>query len=153
MSSTPRPRCQPFRELTMCSSAHGSEIWWHLAHSRKWRPDHKAKGGFYDRAHWSSCARKGGRINQLTADQQADYAQVNLPCGKFSLPQQRIIASQNFLSTQQNAGESSAAFAVRLINMDRAVCPGQDNAVFKKRLLEEYVSRLRGNNRYFCTTC
>ncbi|XGW28006.1 hypothetical protein V3C99_008088 [Haemonchus contortus] len=67
----------------------------------------------------------------------------------FESPQQRYVARQKLSVCKQEPGEAAATFANRVLNLVRSATAGQDPATQKDRVLEEFVSRLRGDIRYF----
>ncbi|XGW34069.1 hypothetical protein V3C99_018103 [Haemonchus contortus] len=64
----------------------------------------------------------------------------------FESPQQRYVARQKLSVCKQEPGEAAAN---RVLNLVRSATAGQDPATQKDRVLEEFVSRLRGDIRYF----
>uniref|UniRef100_W6NLG8 Retrotransposon gag domain-containing protein n=1 Tax=Haemonchus contortus TaxID=6289 RepID=W6NLG8_HAECO len=65
----------------------------------------------------------------------------------FESPQQRYVARQKLSVCKQEPGEAAATFANRVLNLVRSATAGQDPATQKDRVLEEFVSRLRGDIR------
>ncbi|VDO70259.1 unnamed protein product [Heligmosomoides polygyrus] len=67
----------------------------------------------------------------------------------FEGPHHRYMARQTLSSCRQEATEPSVIFANRLQGLVRAATAGQDPAVQKERVLEEFVARHRPDIRYF----
>ncbi|XGW09948.1 hypothetical protein V3C99_011881 [Haemonchus contortus] len=70
----------------------------------------------------------------------------------FESPQQRYVARQKLSVCEWEPGENAATFAIRVLNLVRSATAGQDPATQKDRVLEEFVSRLRGDIWYFVKT-
>lgn len=108
----------------------------------------QAQKAAYFIAHLDALARE--KIEELTDEQKLDYTVLKQHLQDyFDSPQQRVLARQNLIGCQQEQGESCSKFAARLMALVRSACAGQAEAVYKERLLEEFLSRLRRNIRYF----
>ncbi|VDO28832.1 unnamed protein product [Heligmosomoides polygyrus] len=98
--------------------------------------------------HLDGVARE--KVEELSEDARKDFASVvNHLKASFEGPQQRYVARQQLSSCRQELGESSSAFANKILNLVRAATAGQDPHGQMERTLEEFVARLRSDIRYF----
>ncbi|VDO98699.1 unnamed protein product [Heligmosomoides polygyrus] len=90
------------------------------------------------------------KIEELSeADRRSFDAVVNHLRSFFEGPHHRYMARQMLSSCRQEATEPSVIFANRLLGLVRAATAGQDPAVQKERVLEEFVAHLRPDIRSF----
>ncbi|XGW34289.1 hypothetical protein V3C99_018269 [Haemonchus contortus] len=90
------------------------------------------------------------KVEELPLDDRESYdAIVARLRMSFEGPhhQHRYMARQALSACKQQTGESSAAFANRLLTWARADTTGQDPATQKERVLEEFVAHLRPDIR------
>ncbi|VDL83746.1 unnamed protein product, partial [Nippostrongylus brasiliensis] len=99
-------------------------------------------------AHLEGVARE--KVEDLPEDERKSFQSVVSHLRTFSeVPHQRNMAHQALASCKQAPGEASAIFANRILEVVRAAMAGQDNSALKERVLEEFVTRLRPDIRYF----
>ncbi|VDL83076.1 unnamed protein product [Nippostrongylus brasiliensis] len=90
------------------------------------------------------------KVEELSEEDRKDFALVAGHLKSFfESPQQRYVARQKLAVCRQEPGESSSAFANKVLNLVRAATAGQDPQIQKDRTLEEFVARLRNDVRYF----
>ncbi|VDO64851.1 unnamed protein product [Heligmosomoides polygyrus] len=90
------------------------------------------------------------KIEELSEEDRRSFdAVVNHLRSFFEGPHHRYMARQMLSSCRQETTEPSVIFANRLLGLVRAATAGQDPAVQKERVLEEFVARLRPDIRYF----
>ncbi|VDP06348.1 unnamed protein product [Heligmosomoides polygyrus] len=94
------------------------------------------------------------KVEELTQEERRDFNTVVAHLRKFfESPQQRYVARQALSACRQEPGEPSLTFANRLLNLVRAATAGQDEAMQKERMLEEFVARLPRRDVYSCKIC
>ncbi|KIH51866.1 hypothetical protein ANCDUO_18039 [Ancylostoma duodenale] len=81
------------------------------------------------------------KIEELGTEEREDFSTTG--------PQHWYMARQTLSVCQQQTSESSSSFANRLLNLVQAATTGQNPASQKKRVLEEFVARLRPDIRYY----
>lgn len=90
------------------------------------------------------------KIEELSEEDRRSFdAVVNHLRSFFEGPHHRYMARQMLSFCRQETTEPSVIFANRLLGLVRAATAGQDPAVQKERVLEEFVARLRPDIRYF----
>ncbi|VDL77569.1 unnamed protein product [Nippostrongylus brasiliensis] len=98
--------------------------------------------------HLDGVARE--KVEELSEQDRKDFALVAGHLRSFfESPQQRYVSRQRLAACRQEPGESSSAFANKVLNLVRAAKAGQDPQIQKDRSLGEFVARLRNDVRHF----